>query len=201
MIGLIITNTSNNPDITNSNSNWNPNDTNTWDTYYKNNCPPNKLYKLTDYQNHLKNITLVNTSKNPKQSFTINDLLNEIDGELVKASVNIPNNFFNHLPLNPAISIKIDGNNALLSNFTISMSKYNEQKAMNIEIITTDVGISYHLEPSDLNFKFIVKNDNKPVLININDLDLRIPEETVAMTDITKGTNTEVINGIDSDIS
>lgn len=48
------------------------------------------------------------------------------------------------------------------------MPKYNEQKIMNIEIITTDIGISYHLEPSDLTFDFTVKNESKPVLIKCN---------------------------------
>ncbi|WP_338961617.1 MULTISPECIES: hypothetical protein [unclassified Spiroplasma] len=194
MILIIANNQWNSAINTNNSNNWNPNQDKTWEDYYKNNCPTNKKYNLIDYKDKLNNISLISTDKKLK-NFYLSDLLKKIDNVLQINKIDIPNNFFVHLPVNPAINIKINDENALKNNFSIKIPSYKEKiKQFKIEISVNQFGSNYGLFPCDLNFNFSVENDVIPEKFNIFDLDNRItiPSQTVVMSDATKGTKNEI---------
>ncbi|WP_338975643.1 hypothetical protein [Spiroplasma endosymbiont of Monopis laevigella] len=194
MILIIANNQWNSAINTNNSNNWNPNQDKTWEDYYKNNCPTNKKYNLIDYKDKLNNISLISTDKKLK-NFYLSDLLKKIDNLLQINKIDIPNNFFVHLPVNPAINIKINDENALKNNFSIKIPSYKEKiKQFKIEMSVNQFGSNYGLFPCDLNFNFSVENDVIPEKFNIFDLDNRItiPSQTVVMSDATKGTKNEI---------
>lgn len=194
MILIIANNQWNSAINTNNSNNWNPNQDKNWEDYYKNNCPTNKKYNLIDYKDKLNNISLISTDKKLK-FFYLSDLLKKIDNVLQTNKIDIPNNFFVHLPVNPAISIKINDENALKNNFSIKIPSYKEKiKQFKIEMSVNQFGSNYGLLPCDLNFNFSVENDVIPEKFNIFDLDNRItiPSQTIVMSDATKGTKNEI---------
>ncbi|WP_338978489.1 hypothetical protein [Spiroplasma endosymbiont of Panzeria rudis] len=194
MILIIANNQWNSAINTNNSNNWNPNQDKTWEDYYKNNCPTNKKYNLIDYKDKLNNISLISTDKKLK-NFYLSDLLKKIDNVLQINKIDIPNNFFVHLPVNPAINIKITDENALKNNFSIKIPSYKEKiKQFKIEMSVNQFGSNYGLFPCDLNFNFSVENDVISEKFNIFDLDNRItiPSQTVVMSDATKGTKNEI---------
>lgn len=194
MILIIANNQWNSAINTNNSNNWNPNQDKTWEDYYKNNCPTNKKYNLIDYKDKLNNISLISTDKKLK-NFYLSDLLKKIDNVLQINKIDIPNNFFVHLPVNPAINIKINDENALKNNFSIKIPSYKEKiKQFKIEMSVNQFGSNYGLFPCDLNFNFSVENDVIPEKFNIFDLDNRItiPSQTVVMSYATKGTKNEI---------
>ncbi|WP_342273236.1 hypothetical protein [Spiroplasma endosymbiont of Acasis viretata] len=194
MILIIANNQWNSAINTNNSNNWNPNQDKTWEEYYKNNCPTNKKYNLIDYKDKLNNISLISTDKKLK-NFYLSDLLKKIDNVLQINKIDIANNFFVHLPVNPAINIKINDENALKNNFSIKIPSYKEKiKQFKIEMSVNQFGSNYGLFPCDLNFNFSVENDVIPEKFNIFDLDNRItiPSQTVVMSDATKGTKNEI---------
>ncbi|WJG69247.1 hypothetical protein [Spiroplasma ixodetis] len=194
MILIIENNQWNSAINTNNSNNWNPNQDKNWENYYKNNCPTNKKYNLIDYKDKLNNISLISTDKKLK-NFYLSDLLKKIDNVLQTNKIDISNNFFVHLPVNPAINIKINDENALKNNFSIKIPSYKEKiKQFKIEMSVNQFGSNYGLLPCDLNFNFSVENDVIPEKFNIFDLDNRItiPSQTIAMSDATKGTKNEI---------
>ncbi|WP_339048366.1 hypothetical protein [Spiroplasma endosymbiont of Colias croceus] len=194
MILIIANNQWNSAINTNNSNNWNPNQDKNWEDYYKNNCPRNKKYNLIDYKDKLNNISLISTDKKLK-FFYLSDLLKKIDNVLQTNKIDIPNNFFVHLPVNPAINIKINDENALKNNFSIKIPSYKEKiKQFKIEMSVNQFGSNYALLPCDLNFNFSVENDVIPEKFNIFDLDNRItiPSQTIVMSDATKGTKNEI---------
>ncbi|WP_342254088.1 hypothetical protein [Spiroplasma endosymbiont of Zeiraphera isertana] len=194
MILIIANNQWNSAINTNNSNNWNPNQDKNWEDYYKNNCPTNKKYNLIDYKDKLNNISLISTDKKLK-IFYLSDLLKKIDNVLQTNKIDIPNNFFLHLPVNPAINIKINDENALKNNFAIKIPSYKEKiKQFKIEMSVNQFGSNYGLLPCDLNFNFSVENDVIPEKFNIFDLDNRItiPSQTIVMSDATKGTKNEI---------
>ncbi|WP_338958630.1 hypothetical protein [Spiroplasma endosymbiont of Tiphia femorata] len=194
MILIIANNQWNSAINTNNSNNWNPNQDKNWEDYYKNNCPTNKKYNLIDYKDKLNNISLISTDKKLK-IFYLSDLLKKIDNVLQTNKIDIPNNFFLHLPVNPAINIKINDENALKNNFSIKIPSYKEKiKQFKIEMSVNQFGSNYGLLPCDLNFNFSVENDVIPEKFNIFDLDNRItiPSQTIVMSDATKGTKNEI---------
>ncbi|WDA53852.1 MAG: hypothetical protein PPFGHCPK_00266 [Spiroplasma endosymbiont of Drosophila atripex] len=194
MILIIANNQWNSAINTNNSNNWNPNQDKNWEDYYKNNCPKNKKYNLIDYKDKLNNISLISTDKKLK-FFYLSDLLKKIDNVLQTNKIDIPNNFFVHLPVNPAINIKINDENALKNNFSIKIPSYKEKiKQFKIEMSVNQFGSNYGLLPCDLNFNFSVENDVIPEKFNIFDLDnkITIPSQTIVMSDATKGTKNEI---------
>ncbi|WP_395473396.1 hypothetical protein [Spiroplasma endosymbiont of Nomada rufipes] len=194
MILIIANNQWNSAINTNNSNNWNPNQDKNWEDYYKNNCPTNKKYNLIDYKDKLNNISLISTDKKLK-IFYLSDLLKKIDNVLQTNKIDIPNNFFLHLPVNPAINIKINDENALKNNFSIKIPSYKEKiKQFKIEMSVNQFGSNYGLLPCDLNFNFSVENDVIPEKFNIFDLDNRItiPSQTIVMSDATKGNKNEI---------
>lgn len=191
---IIISNNWNSAISTNNSSNWNPNQDNIWEEYYKNNCPPNKKYKLTDYKESLKNIILKSTNKKLK-NFYLSDLLKNIDNVLQTNNMDIPNNFFAHLPINPAVDIKINNEDALNNDFLIKIPSYKEKiKQFTITININQLGNSYNLTTCNLKFNFNVENDVMSEKFNIFDLANKIamPLQTISMVDATKGTKNEI---------
>ncbi|WP_342261228.1 hypothetical protein [Spiroplasma endosymbiont of Notiophilus biguttatus] len=194
MVLIIANNQWNSAINTNNSNNWNLNQDKNWEDYYKNNCPLNKKYNLIDYKDELKNISLISTDKKLK-NFYLSDLLKKIDNVLQTNKIDIPNNFFVHLSVNPAINIKINDENALKNNFSIKIPSYKEKiKQFKIEISVNQFGSNYGLLPCDLNFNFSVENDVIPEKFNISDLDnkITIPSQTIVMSDATKGTKNEI---------
>ncbi|WP_174481445.1 hypothetical protein [Spiroplasma endosymbiont of Danaus chrysippus] len=194
MILIIANNQWNSGINTNNSNNWNPNQDKNWEDYYKNNCPTNKKYNLIDYKDKINNISLISTDKKLK-IFYLSDLLKKIDNVLQTNKIDIPNNFFVHLPVNPTINIKINDENALKNNFSIKITSYKEKiKQFKIEMSVNQFGSNYGLLPCDLNFNFSVENDVIPEKFNIFDLDNRItiPSQTIVMSDATKGTKNEI---------
>lgn len=195
MLGLIIgSNNGNNIINTNNSSNWNPNQNKTWKDYYRDNCPPNKKYNLMDYESNFKKITLKCTDKTLK-FFYLNDLLKHIDNILQKNNINIPNNFFEYLPINPAIDIKINDEDALRKNFSMPLPPYNEKtRQFKIVVSVNQLGDSYNLVRCDLNFNFNIENDVIPEKFDISNLANKIimPLQLIPMLDVTNGTKNEI---------
>ncbi|WP_425377221.1 hypothetical protein [Spiroplasma endosymbiont of Aleiodes alternator] len=194
MILIIANNQWNSAINSNNSNNWNPNQDKNWEDYYKNNCPKNKKYNLIDYKDKLNNISLISTNKKLK-IFYLSDLLKKIDNVLQTNKIDIPNIFFVHLPVNPAINIKINDENALKNNFSIKIPSYKEKiKQFKIEMSVNQFGSNYGLLPCDLNFNFSVENDVISEKFNIFDLDnkITIPSQTIVMSDATKATKNEI---------
>lgn len=159
MMMLVISGNSWNSKIkSNNDNNWSINDDTSWEAYYSQNCPTKEKYNLENYKNNLQNIILQFTDEKLKK-FSLNYLLNFFDSTLQKNKVDIPNNFFTYLPINPAIDIKINGEDAIANNFLIKVPVEKKIQQLAIVISVSEIGNSYNLKPCQLKFNFKIEND------------------------------------------